>query len=575
MFVGIDLGTSTSEIAFLNSDGKPEVIPNLDGELTTPSAVYINEDNEPVVGMAALNMNLSEPESTFIEVKRQMGRDKVLKARGVQYTPAKISSFILRYLVDCAEAYLNEKVDRAVITVPAYFTDRQRRDTIKAGELAGIEVERIINEPTAAALDYSAENPNEAKSILVYDLGGGTLDVTVLELYDGAMDVKSSCGNNSLGGKDFDELLMNRILKKIQEKHRVNLARDIAVVSKLKRLSEECKKHLSSNLEYEATLPFLFKNKNNPVGYEEKITRKEFEQLIQSAVSSTFVQIETALSEAGIRAQNIDMVLLVGGSTRIPLVSRLLMDALDFEPRKFVDPDLAVVRGAAIQTGIIEGSLRKGKAIILTDVCPYSLSTEVLSGFTPHPRLLCDILIKRNSTIPATISKIYYTCYDDQDTVEIKAFQGESEERAENVFLDKFLLRGIPKSKAGHEKIKVFFSYDLNGILTVGAECVSNGVSKSISINTSNSGKAEQIEDIAPGGASVESWTDSRSAGNYKTLISRAEKIVDSVGDDAPEAVKSLMNAVEELKRGLVLGLGEDDLEDLKDGVLDAIGELS
>ncbi|MDR1541495.1 MAG: Hsp70 family protein [Clostridiales bacterium] len=573
MIVGIDLGTSTSEIAYLNADGKPEVIPNLDGELITPSVVHLDENNEPVVGMAAVNKLLEEPQNTFMEVKRLMGQEKLLSARGEKYTPVKIASFILRYLADSAEVYLNEKVDRAVITVPAYFTDRQRRDTIKAGELAGLTVERIINEPTAAALDYGLENLKDIKNILVYDLGGGTLDVTVLELFEGVVDVKSSCGNNALGGKDFDELLLQSFLKKFQIKERMDLSNDIKVISALKQAAEQCKKDLSGSEQHEVALPFLTRRKSKPVGFKETVLRKDFEKLIADKITSTETQIRTALSDAHMTPSDLDTVLLVGGSTRIPFVSQFLSNTLNFEPKKFVDPDLAVVRGAAIQAGIIEGTLKDGDAIILSDVCPYSLSTEVLREGV-FPRVVCDILIKRNTTIPATVSKIYVTSHDYQTAVDVGAYQGESTELAENVFLDRFRLSGIPSDLAGKEQIKIIFSYDLNGILKVEAESVSNsGVKGSITINTANAGKKQEVEIIE---ADLNNWNSAPNASKYKNVIRRAEKLIeDEDGDNGDDLViENLKGALEELKMGLIHNLGDIELEDLKDNVLDVISEL-
>jgi len=573
MIVGIDLGTSTSEIAYINEQGQPEPIPNHLGSVITTSAVHINEKHEPIVGLEAREKLLVDPENTFIEVKRLMGQGKTLKARGNEYTPVQLSSFILRYLVDCAEAHLSQNIDRAVITVPAYFTDKQRRETILAGESAGLKVERIINEPTAAALDYGVTHLKDCKNILVYDFGGGTLDVTVLELFEGVADVKSSCGNNSLGGKDFDEALIADFLKRIESKGNTPVSKNHRAMSRLKDAAEKCKIELSSHDEYDIDLPFLYAKQNNlPAGFSHKVSKDDFESLIRGKVESTSSQINTALSDAGLSSDDIDLVLMVGGSTKVPLVADFLSDSLNFDPMRLIDPDMAVVRGAAIQGAIIDGALKDDNVIVLTDVCPYSLSTDVLKSFDPFmgPVLECDILIGRNTTIPVTVSKIYHTVHDYQTCVEVKVYQGESEIPDENIFLNKFLLSGLPKARAGKEKVKIEFSYNLNGILDVSAESMSNRKKAGISINTS-----EMSEDIGEHDSELADpadWIKSQYAPRYRTIIKRAEKLVASASNDDIELLEELELMLHELKYELALGLSDkDDLDDIRDDLLEAI----
>ncbi|MDR1352211.1 MAG: Hsp70 family protein, partial [Treponema sp.] len=361
--VGIDLGTSTSEIGCI-VDGKARLIPNSRGSLITPSVVHVGEDGAVLVGEEAAEYLFTRPDCTFMEVKRLTGSGEKLKAHGKEYAPEEIQAMFLKYLIRCAEDNLQEKIDRAVITVPAYFTDVQRRATAKAGELAGLRVERIINEPTAAALDYGLSNLKECKNVLVYDLGGGTLDVTVLELFEGVIDVKASCGNNHLGGKDFDEIIMA---------HLADPAGDERALMRLKKAAEDCKIALSTEEEFRVSLPFLLTDKDGkPVSVEKTVRRKEFEDWVSDKVLSTREPMQSALADAKLEPQDLQVILLVGGSTRIPCVKRLVEKTLGAVPRSLVDPDLTVARGASIQAGLIEGSINN-EDLVLTDVCPYTL----------------------------------------------------------------------------------------------------------------------------------------------------------------------------------------------------------
>jgi len=561
MKAGIDFGTSTSEIAYVDDNGKVTIIPNHLGEMITPSVLYIAEDGSPVVGLEAKEKALLEPENTFLEVKRLFGQNTELQARNKVYSPVDAAAMIMRYLTDCAQKHTGQSVDSAVITVPAYFTDAQRKDVMAAGKKAGLEVERIINEPTAASLDYGIEHMRECKYMLVYDLGGGTLDVTVLELFEGVVEVKSSCGNNALGGKDFDQAIIDHITGVIRKRDKVDVSGDARAMMRIKIAAEQCKIALSDKTENTIELPFLYSKAGNPVGYSEKITRTIFESMIREKIYSTEQQIKTALFDADLNADDIDLTLLVGGSTRIPLVSRFLDETFGITPESAVDPDLAVVRGAAIQAGVLSGVLNEN-AIVLTDICPYSLSTEVLTytGFDSKDTF-CDILIKRNTTLPAAASKIYLTSRDNQTKVHVTAYQGESPDPDDNYLLNCFELSGIPKAKAQKEKINIRFEYDLNGILKVQAEIVSTGKSAAVTVNTSQMGKNLDLS----------KWKDVPDAREYRKIINKAERLVKVHGVEAAGVVEAAAN---ELKKALVMKWDDAVIEKLKYVLADAIDDL-
>jgi molecular chaperone DnaK len=573
MKAGIDFGTSTSEIAYVDDNEKIIIVPNHVGELITPSVVYLADNGSlpggaPVVGREAKEKALIEPENTFIEVKRLFGTNTELRARDKVFSPVDIAAMIIRYLADCAQKHSGQAVDSAVITVPAYFTDSQRKDVMAAGIAAGLKVERIINEPTAASLDYGIGHMRDCEYMLVYDLGGGTLDVTVLELFEGVVDVKSSCGNSVLGGKDFDQAIMDHITGTIRKRDKVDVSGDARAMMRIKIAAEQCKIALSNKTEYRIELPFLY-NKNaestelpgNPGGYSEKITRTFFESLIRDKIYSTEQQIKTALFDANLSAEDIGITLLVGGSTRIPLVSRFLEETLGLVPKSAVDPDLAVVRGAAIQAGVLSGVLSEN-AIVLTDVCPHSLSTEALMGAESGLKdTFCDIIIKRNTTLPASASNIYATSVDYQTKVHITAYQGESPDPDENYLLNCFELSGIPKAKAGKEKINIRFEYDLNGILTVQAEIISTGKSAAVMVNTAQMGRNLDLS----------KWKNIPDAKKYRQIISKSERLVKVHGTEAAGCVKA---AADELKKALIMNWDEAIVEKMKFGLIEAIDKL-
>ena len=534
--VGIDLGTSTSEIACV-MDGKPVMIPNSLGKTVTPSVVHIGGDGEVLVGEPAAEYLFTRPDCTFMEVKRLTGSGQALCACGKEYSPEQIQSYILRYLADCAEKYLEEAVSRAVITVPAYFTDVQRRATAKAGELAGLTVERILNEPTAAALDYGLANLTQCKNILVYDLGGGTLDITALELFEGVIDVKAGSGNNRLGGKDFDEALMRFLAEP---------SGDERALMRLKRAAEECKIALSAQESFEVSLPFLFTAMGGrPVSVEKTVTREEFESLIREKVESTRAPMMTALSDAGLAPADLDIVLLVGGSTRVPSVKRLVAETLNTVPRTLVDPDLTVARGAAIQAAILDGTLSGDEGLVLTDVCPYTLGAAVLREGVYEDRMVFDPIIPRNTAIPAEISKIYFPARDYQTSVEIEAYQGESLDPENNERLGDVLLTGIPPARRRKEPVEVTFSYDMNGILQVKAKVVSTGKEVSAEISTAGVEPAPVLD--------ISRWELAPGAKRYRPILRKAEKYI---AQDA-ECAGELEVLARQIKEALLLGRGE------------------
>jgi len=563
--VGIDLGTSTSEIAVLK-DGKPFVIPNDLGEFITPSVVGLDDDGRIIAGRQARDQLLLKPDNTVIEVKRLMGSDTTVTMGGKEYTPQQISSYILSYLLACAGKYLGEKIERAVITVPAYFSDRQRRATVEAGQLAGIKVERIINEPTAAALDYGLEHLQECRNILIYDLGGGTLDVTVLEMFEGVLDVKASSGNNQLGGKDFDRRLMNYLLDRFTAKWQVDLSEDKRALMRLKEAVEKCKIALSEHEEYQLIIPFFTTSGGNPVSLEETVSRELFESLIKDLIDSTAEQINAALADAQLSAADIDLILLVGGSTRIPYVRRFIEKALGQSPQALVDPDLAVVRGAAVQAGIINNDLSPEKDIIITDVCPYTLGISVLDFVGGFPVTdAYDVIIPRNVTIPVVKEKIYGTVADNQTQVEINIYQGENRKASQNNFLGKFMLKGIPPAPAFQEKISVSFAYDLNGILQVEGKIISTGKKANLVIETTGAKMQKEVD--------LDGWEKAPHARKYKAILRKAARMVESgkAGYYAIE-MESLMRKI---KEGLVLGETKETLDAWKEELHEIIYELT
>lgn len=535
--IGIDLGTSTSEAAYLKNK-RPELIPDSSGKFVIPSIVYLDKQGNIKIGEEALNYAILEPESTVIEVKRLMGSKEMVKLADKLYSPQQISSFILKYIKEYAEVFLGEEVEEAVITVPAYFTNEQRVATREAGILAGFKVDRIINEPTAAALAYGIDHMEDQKYVLVYDLGGGTFDVTVLEMFEGVLDVKASSGNNKLGGKDFDEALLNYFIDEFKKQNGINLSRDRKIMARLKEAAEKCKIQLSRQEKAIVDLPFLAMKNGKPVGLYKEVARDDFERLIRGMVESTLDPVDSALKDAGLKEEDIDTILLIGGSTRIPLVKKIIKDKFRKEPKHEIDPDKAVAMGAAIQAGLKSGVFSAEQDILITDVCPYTLGMEILDYEHGIPVTgVFDPIIKRNTTIPVTEKKLYYTVIDNQRRVMIEVYQGEDRQVKNNTFLGEFILDDIPPAPAGKESIEVQFSYDINGILDVDAIITSTGKKGNIRIDTTKVEMKEEM-DIE------EEWKKSKYARRVRALIRKAEKKMYELndGDFEKEEIEDLLH---------------------------------
>ncbi len=546
--IGIDLGTSTTEAAVIQN-GKPLMIFNLENDIITPSAVGLDENDEFVVGEKARAQYLLSPEKTAIEVKRKIGTNEKIALGKGSYTPVELSAKLLEYVKAYASEYLKTDITRAVISVPAYFDDLQRQATVEAGKKAGLEVMRILNEPTAAALSYGLEHMEEESHILVYDLGGGTFDVTLLEMFDGVLEVKASSGDNQLGGKDFDEKIMDWLIEQFQTKYKIDLSKDKFAMVKLKEEAEQCKKALSQNNSYQILIPMIAEKSGEPLALDETMTTEAFEELTRDLIERTHAPIDVVLADSGILPTEIDRIILVGGSTRMPLVAKDIEAYLQMEPSQAVNPDYAVAEGAAIQAGIIEGSIHQEDSIIITDVNPYTLGIRVVDDFSMDRMA---VIIPRNVTIPVTRSETYFTSTDYQTVAHIEIYQGESSSVSRNHFLGDFEIHGIPAKKAKVERILVEFSYNLDGMLNVKASIPSTGADASIEINMMQD-QADEKELI-----DVSKWKDAPDAGAFRTVIRRAEKMLkDRRVQDDILLKEDLEAAVYDLKEALIL----EDLE--------------
>ncbi|MCU4741750.1 molecular chaperone DnaK [Natronoglomus mannanivorans] len=469
--LGIDLGTTNSAFAVMEG-GDPEIIVNAEGDRTTPSVVAFTDDDERLVGKPAKNQAIQNPEKTIASIKRHMGEDDyTVDIEGEEYTPQQISAMILQKIKRDAEDYLGDDVEKAVITVPAYFSDRQRQATKDAGEIAGFEVERIINEPTAASMAYGLDDDSD-QTVLVYDLGGGTFDVSILDLGGGVYEVVATNGDNDLGGDDWDHAIIDYLAEEFEADHGIDLRDDRQALQRLKDAAEEAKIELSSRKETEINLPFITATDDGPIHLEESMTRAKFESLTSDLIERTVEPTEQALEDAGYEKGDIDEVLLVGGSTRMPQVAEKVEELIGEQPQKNVNPDEAVALGAAIQGGVLGGEVDD---IVLLDVTPLSLGIEVKGG-------LFERLIEKNTTIPTEESKIFTTAADNQTSVQVRVFQGERELAEKNEMLGEFHLQGIPPAPAGTPQIEVTFSLDENGIVNVAAEDKGTGTSEEITI---------------------------------------------------------------------------------------------
>ncbi len=551
--IGIDLGTTNSCAAILEA-GVPKVIPNPEGGRTTPSVVAFKK-GERIVGESAKRQALTNP-NTVSSIKRKMGTSEKVELDGKKYTPEEISAMILSYIKDYCEAYLGEKVSKAVITVPAYFTDSQRQATKNAGKIAGLEVERIINEPTAAALSYGLEK-DEGQTILVYDLGGGTFDVSILELGDGVFEVKSTNGNNHLGGDDFDNRIIDYLVDEFEKENDIDLREDSMAMQRLKEVAEKAKKDLSGMVSTQISAPFIAKGEDGePIHLDMTLTRAKFEDLISDLVESTLEPVRKAIKDAKITKKDIDKVLFVGGSTRVPLVYDTITKELGKEPSREVNPDEAVALGAAIQGGVLAGDFND---IVLVDVTPLSLGLETLGG-------VMTTLIPRNTPIPTSKTEIFSTASDNQPGVDIHILQGERSMADDNKTLGRFQLNNIPPAPRGVPQIEVTFNIDSNGIVNVSAKDLGTNKEQSITITSSTNLSDEEVEKMRKEAEENKEADDKRKEeqevkNEAEQIVYQTEKAIKDLGD---KASKKDVEAAEDLIKDLKDALEDGDIDKIK-----------
>ncbi|WP_061214412.1 molecular chaperone DnaK [Syntrophomonas wolfei] len=552
--VGIDLGTTNSVIAVMEGN-EAKVISNAEGERITPSVVGFSKSNERLVGRIAKRQAITNPDRTVLSIKRKMGTDYKVEIDNKKYTPQEISAMVLQKLKTDAEAYLGEKITQAVITVPAYFTDSQRQATKDAGKIAGLEVLRIINEPTAAALAYGLDK-DENQTILVFDLGGGTFDVSILEIGDGVFEVKATSGNNRLGGDDFDERIINWLVEEFKKEQGVDLRNDKMAMHRLKEAAEKAKHELSGVMSTDINIPYITATQEGPLHLEISLTRARFEEMTADLVEKTMGPARQAMKDAGLKTNELDKVILVGGSTRIPAVQEAIKNITGREPFKGINPDEVVAVGAAIQAGVLTGEVTD---VVLLDVTPLSLGIETLGGVFTR-------IIDRNTTIPTAKSQIFTTAADNQTSVDIHVLQGERKMAGNNVTLGRFQLSGIPSAPRGIPQIEVKFDIDVNGIVNVTAKDTATGKEQRITITSSSGLNDEEIDRMVKDAEKFAEEDEKRleeieARNAADSMIYQAEKTVKEYSEKIDEeSKKEIEEARDELKTALEGG----DIEDIK-----------